>query len=112
MQTIFYPMDLPQRNAAAPCLLVAESIDEGMTAFLRGHLGINQVGGAMRSPRGRLAGIERTFFDLSDKVQVAILEHRRTGYNEDRRPIRFTVAVYPADRNQLELEPGHVPSEH
>ena len=38
-----------------------------------------------------------------------MLEHRRTGYEDDGTPIRFTVTVYLADRNQLALEAGKQP---
>jgi DNA-binding GntR family transcriptional regulator len=36
-------------------------------------------------------------------------EWRRTSHDEDGKPIRFTVIVYPADRNQFELEGSRVP---
>jgi GntR family transcriptional regulator len=109
MQTTFYPMELLQRGPAAARLLMAEGIEGGVIAYLNKHLGINQV-------RFRDAIIarpsdanERAFFELPDKVQVAIIEHQRTGYDEDGRPMRFTVTVYPADRNQLELSAGRAP---
>ena len=52
---------------------------------------------------------ERAFFNLSDRVQVAMLDVRRTGYDEEGNPIRVTVTVYPGDRNQFEMEAGKVP---
>ena len=70
---------------------------------------INQVGWRdqffVRPPDGN----ERAFFNLSDRVQVAILDVRRTGYDEEGNPIRVTVTVYPGDRNQFEMEAGKVP---
>jgi GntR family transcriptional regulator len=38
-----------------------------------------------------------------------MFEVRRTIYDEDGHPIRFTVTVYPADRNQFEVEAGRIP---
>ncbi len=107
LQTTFYPMEFVTRGATQ--LIVAEDITEGMVKYLEAKLGIKQVGWrdtiTARSP----AGHERIFFDLSDKVLVAIFEFRRTSYDEEGKPIRFTVTVYPADRNQFELEAGRVP---
>ncbi len=109
MQTTFYPMDLLQENSAATRLLNSDSIDGGVIRYLKEHLGINQVGWRDTIIARPPTGNERTFFDLSDKVQVAMVEFQRTGYDEDGKPIRFTVTVYPADRNQFELEVGRVP---
>jgi Tn3 transposase DDE domain len=53
---------------------------------------------------------ERGFFGLSDKALVAIFELQRTSYGEDGKPIRFALTVYPADRNQFEMEAGRVPA--
>jgi GntR family transcriptional regulator len=109
LQTTFYPFDLLLKNPAAGRLLEATSIEEGAIPYLKDKLGISQVGWRdtiiARPPN---AG-ERTFFDLSDRVQVAVFELRRTGYADDGKPIRFTVTVYPADRNQFEIEAGDVP---
>jgi GntR family transcriptional regulator len=77
--------------------------------YLKEQLGITQVGWRDTFIARPPTGNERTFFELSDKVQIAMVEFRRTGYDEDLEPIRFTVTVYPADRNQFEMEIGHVP---
>jgi len=110
MRTTFFTMkDLLERGPAATRLLEARSIEEGAIQYLRRHLQINQVGWRdtiiARPPNPE----ERTFFGLSDKIQIAMFETRRTGFGEDGKPIRFTVTVYPADRNQFELEAGRVP---
>jgi GntR family transcriptional regulator len=108
LQTTFYPMDFATRGAAE--LLMAKDFPEGIVRTLEGSLGIKQVGWrdmiTVRPP----SGDERAFFGLSDKVQVSVFEVRRTSYDEDGKPIRFTVTVYPADRNQFEMEGGCVPS--
>jgi GntR family transcriptional regulator len=109
LQTTYYPFDLVLKNPAATRLLEATSIEEGAIPYLKNKLRISQVGWRdtiiARPPN---AG-ERDFFDLSDKVQVAMFEYRRTGYAADGDPIRFTITVYPADRNQFEMEAGDVP---
>jgi GntR family transcriptional regulator len=107
MQTTYYPMKFVTENAATR-LLEARDIEGGVVDYLHG-LGIDQVGWRdqfiLRPPDGN----ERTFFNLSDRVQVAMLDVRRTGYDEEGNPIRVTVTVYPGDRNQFEMEAGKVP---
>ncbi len=107
MQTTYYPMKFVT-DLSATRLLEARDIEGGVVDYLRG-LGINQVGWRdqflLRPPDTN----ERTFFNLSDRVQVAMLDVRRTGYNDEGRPIRVTVTTYPGDRNQFEMEAGNVP---
>jgi GntR family transcriptional regulator len=108
IQTTFYPMDFVTMRDATQ-LLMAENIKEGMVRYLE-TLGIKQVGWRDTIVARPPTANERSFFGLSDKVPVAIVEFRRTGYDENGTPIRFTVTVYPADRNQFEMEAGRVPS--
>ena len=107
MQTTYYPMNFVTEKGAAR-LLEARDIEGGVVDYLRG-LGIDQVGWRdqfiLRPPDGN----ERTFFNLSDRVQVAMLRVQRTGYDEEGNPIRVTVTIYPGDRNQFEMEAGKVP---
>jgi GntR family transcriptional regulator len=102
LRTTFYPMEFVTRGVSE--LLMARDFEEGMVKIIEKTLDIKQVGWRdmiiARTPNAT----ERAFFDLSDKVQVAMFEFRRTGYDKDRRPIRFTVTIYPSDRNQFELE--------
>ena len=107
LQTTFYPMDFVTRGAAE--LLMAKDFPDGIVKTLEGSLGIKQVGWrdtiTARSP----CGDERVFFGLSDKVHVSVFEFLRTSWDEDGKPIRFTVTVYPADRNLFEMEAGRLP---
>ena len=100
-------MDFVTRGAAE--LLMAKDFPDGIVKTLEGSLGIKQVGWrdtiTARSP----CGDERVFFGLSDKVHVSVFEFRRTSWDEDGKPIRFTVTVYPADRNLFEMEAGRLP---
>jgi GntR family transcriptional regulator len=107
MQTTFYPMKFVERGATK--LLMAEDIAEGMVKYLGEKLGIKQVGWRDTITARTPTANERAFFTLSDKVQVAIIEFRRTSFAEDGTPIRHTVTVYPADRNKFEMEAGDVP---
>jgi len=107
LQTTFYPMEFVTRGATQ--LLMAENFKDGMVKQLETSLGIKQVGWRDTIIARPPTGDERTFFELSDKVQVAVFESRRTSYDEDGNPIRFTVTVYPADRNQFEMRAGRVP---
>ena len=107
MQTTYYPMKFVTHNSATR-LWEARDIEGGVVDYLRG-LGINQVAWRdqfiLRPPDAD----ERAFFKLSERVQVAMLDVRRTGYDEKGNPIRVTVTVYPGDRNQFEMEAGEPP---
>jgi GntR family transcriptional regulator len=107
LQTTFYPMGFVTFGATQ--LLMAKNFEGGMVKELEASLGIKQVGWRDTIIARPPTGNEREFFDLSDKVQIAVFEFRRTGYDANGKPIRFTVTVYPADRNQFELEAGSVP---
>lgn len=109
MQTTFYPMDLLARGTAANRLLEARNVEGGMVDYLKRHLQIKQVGWRDTIIARPPTPEERAFFDLPGQVQVAMFEFRRTSYDADRKPIRLTVTVYPADRNQFEIEAGHAP---
>ncbi len=104
-QVTYYPMEFVTK---ASRLLEAKDFDEGVVEYLR-SCGIDQTSSrdllSIRPPDDS----ERSIFDLSDQIQVAVLEVRRTGYDQDGRPIRVTVTVYAGDRNQLELEAGDPP---
>jgi GntR family transcriptional regulator len=52
---------------------------------------------------------ETDFFMLPADGRVPIYEISRTAYDGNGQPIRLTVTVYPADRNQFLLEMGAVP---
>jgi GntR family transcriptional regulator len=105
-QVTYYPMEFVTKGATR--LLEAKDFDDGVVEYLR-NCGIDQIGWRdqflVRPPDAN----ERTFFDLSDRVQVAMLEVRRTGYDRNGNPIRVTVTIYPGDRNQFEMEAGEVP---
>lgn len=107
LQTSFYPMDLVQSGAAR--LIQAGDIAEGTVEYLRESAGIRQAGYrdtiTVRTPDMT----ETTFFRLPDDGRISVIEQRRTAYSDDGRPVRLTVSVYPADRNQFSVVVGQVP---
>jgi len=109
LQTSFYPMDLVQGGAVR--LIQAGDITEGTVEYLRESAGIRQAGYrdtlTVRPPDMN----ESTFFRLPDDGRVSVIEQRRTAYADDGRPVRLTVSVYPADRNQFAFIAGQVPAD-
>jgi len=107
LQTSFYPMDLVERGASR--LIQAADIPEGTVAYLRETLGIKQAGYRdtimVRAPNE----IETGFFRLPGDGRVSVIETRMTAFDERGRPVRLTVSVYPADRNQFAVNVGEVP---
>jgi GntR family transcriptional regulator len=109
LQTSFYPMSFVEHGAIQ--LIQASNIDQGTVAYLDDALGIKQVGWrdtiTVRAPDE----VEATFFRLPDDGRVSVIETRRTAFNEEGKPVRLTVSVYPADRNQFAVVVGRVPGE-
>jgi GntR family transcriptional regulator len=109
LQTSFYPMSLVERGATR--LIQAGDIADGTVDYLRGELGLKQTGYrdtiTVRAPDN----VEAAFFRLPDDGRISIIETRRTAFDEQGTPIRLTVSVYPADRNQFAVIIGEVPAE-
>ena len=110
LQTSFYPMDFVNRGAER--LVDAVDIEEGMAKYLEDELGLTQAGYqdliAVRPPDQE----EAHFFDLPENASVTLIELSRTAYAVGGEPIRFTVTVYPSDRNMLYYNIGKVPEDH
>jgi GntR family transcriptional regulator len=108
LQTSFYPMSLVERGAEK--LIQAPNIPRGAVAYLRG-LGLDQVG-YRDKVRVRVPDpTEAAFFKLPDDGRVAVFEVRRTAFDEQGRPFRLTISVYPTDRNEFTVNVGQVPDE-
>jgi len=107
LQTTFYPMRLVGQGAAR--LIQAEDIPRGAVRYLEETLGIKQVGWrdtiTVRAPDANEAG----FFKVSVDGSVAVFEIFQTGFDEELRPIRLTISVYPTDRNRFAINVGQVP---
>jgi GntR family transcriptional regulator len=107
LQITFYPMTLVEQGAVR--LIQAEDMPAGTVRYLEEVLGIKQVGChdkiTVRAPDAN----ETSFFKLPDDGRVAVFEIFQTGFDEQGRPIRLTVSVYPTDRNQFAVDIGRVP---
>jgi GntR family transcriptional regulator len=106
LQTSFYPMDFATKSGATR-LLMAENIEEGTVRYLADTIGIRQVGYrdwiTARGPDTN----EQVFFGLAHDASV--FEIFRTAFDETGTPLRVTVTVFPADRNQFISSVGKVP---
>jgi GntR family transcriptional regulator len=107
MQTSYYPMEFVERGARR--LLSSQDIEEGTTQYLQESIKIRQVGYrdriTVRTPNAN----ELEFFKLPQDGRVSMFEIFRTAFDGNGQPMRLTVNVYPADRNQFLLEIGQVP---
>jgi GntR family transcriptional regulator len=107
MRTSYYPMELADRGAEL--LRSPRNIDEGTVKYLADTLHIRQVGYrdriTVRSPNPT----ETDFFKLPPDGRVPMYWITRTAYDGNGQPMRVTVTVYPADRNQFILNVGDVP---
>lgn len=107
LQTSFYPMDFVQRGAVD--LLQASGIPQGATEYVGEKLGIKALGYRDRLTVRVPDSNEAAFFRLPDVRAVLLVVIRRTVYTTGQKPIRFTVTVYPADRNHFVIDWGATP---
>jgi GntR family transcriptional regulator len=106
LQTSFYPMDFVTKGATR--LLMADDIGEGTVRYLAEYIGLMQVGYrdwiTARAPDSN----EQAFFGLAH--DAVVFEIIRTGFDQTGAPLRVTVTVWPADRNQFIVDIGDVPN--
>lgn len=107
LQTSFYPMSLVEKGALR--LIQPADIEEGAVEYIGQACGIKQASYSdsivVRTPDENEIG----FFRLPADGHISVVEISRTAFDEDRNPIRFTVTVYPADRNRFVINVGDVP---
>jgi DNA-binding GntR family transcriptional regulator len=107
MQTSYYPVEFADRGAER--LRSARNISEGTVQYLADTLHIRQLGYRdwikVRAPNPP----EADFFKLTPDGRVAIFEIFRTAFDGNKSPMRLTVTVFPADRNQFIVNIGDVP---
>lgn len=108
LQTTFYPMRLVEKGAVR--LIQAEDLREGAVRYLEETLGVKQVGWRDRITVRAPDATEAAFFRLPEDGRIAVFEALRTGFDQSGRPLRLTISVYPADRNQFAINVGNVPS--
>jgi GntR family transcriptional regulator len=109
LQTSFYPMKFVEDGAAD--LLKVADMPHGVVRYIEDVLGIRQVGWRDRITSRAPDTTESGFFKLPDDGRVALFEIQRTAFGESANPLRHTITVYPADRNQFVLHVGKVPRE-
>lgn len=109
LQTSFYPSEFADRGATR--LRSAADIAEGTVQYLNTKLGLKQVGYSdlitSRSPNAA----EVEFFRIPPDGRVTVFEVFRTAYDGNGMPMRLTITVYPADRNQFIINVGTVPND-
>jgi GntR family transcriptional regulator len=105
LQTSFYSMDFVTRGATH--LLMVEDIKDGAVRYLQDTVGITQVGYTDWVTARLPDKTEQSFFGLADDATV--FEIFRTGFDQTGIPLRVTVTVWPADRNQFIVNVGEVP---
>ena len=105
LQTSFYLMDFVTKGATR--LLMAEDIAGGAVRYLDDAIGIRQVGYRDWITARVPDTTEQSFFGLSHDATV--FEIFRTGFDQTGTPLRVTVTVFPADRNQFIVNIGEVP---
>jgi GntR family transcriptional regulator len=107
LQTSFYPVEFADRGADR--LRSSRNIQEGAVQYLRETLGITQVGYrdwiSVRVPNA----IEADFFKVPMDGRIAMYEIFRIAFDGNGNPMRLTVTILPADRNQVVVNVGDVP---
>lgn len=107
LQTTFYPMRFVLEGATK--LIEATNISRGAVRYLEEKFGLKQTGYrdwiTVRAPDTK----ETDFFELSGDSRVSVFEIFRTAFDQNGTPMRLTVTVFPADRNQFIVNVGKVP---
>lgn len=107
LETSFYPGEFADRGADR--LRRARDIEMGTVQYLRDTIGVQQVGLrdwiVVRAPDPT----EMDFFKLPLDGRVAVVEIFRTAFDGNGQPMRLTVTVFRADRNQFVADVGKVP---
>jgi GntR family transcriptional regulator len=108
MQTSFYPRRFALEGAER--LLDNEDIGEGTVEYLKDKLGLTQVGYrdwiTVRAPNKD----EVDFFGLPPDGRISVFEIFRTAFDQNGKPMRVTVTIFPVDRQQFIIDVGKVPA--
>lgn len=108
LQTTFYPMEFVLNGANR--LLEAVNISPGTVEYIQETLGLKQTGYrdwiTVRAPDAN----EVAFFRLPPDGRVPVFVIFRTAFDQSGNPMRVTVSVFPADRNQFIVNVGELPS--
>jgi GntR family transcriptional regulator len=107
LQTSFYPMKYVLDGATK--LIEANNIPRGAVRYLEEIFGLKQTGYrdwlTVRAPDSN----EISFFELPGDGRVPVFEIFRTAFDQHGTPMRLTITVFAADRNQFIVNVGDVP---
>jgi GntR family transcriptional regulator len=106
LQTSFYPMDFATTRGATR-LLLAQDIPEGTVKYIEETTGIKQVGYRDWITARNPDDTEQSFFGI--RHDTTVFEVFRTAFDQHGVPMRVTVTVFPADRNQFIVNVGNLP---
>lgn len=106
LQTSFFPMEFVS-SQKAPDLLLARDIGQGTVRYLEAVLGIKQTSYRDWITARAPDDIEQNFFGVPHDGTV--VEIFRSAYDQTGTPMRVTVTVFPADRNQFIVNVGDPP---
>ena len=97
-------------HGARPTFSRRKTFRLGAVQYIEETLGLKQTGYrdwiTVRAPDAN----ETMFFRIPGDGRVPVLEVFRTAFDQELKPMRLTVTVFPADRNQFILEVGSVPA--
>lgn len=91
-------MSFVDRGASG--LIKASTLTLGTVQYLKEKPGIEQAGYSDKLAARPPDVNETQFFGLPSDGRVQVMDMRRAAFDELGTPIRVTVTVYPADRNQ------------
>lgn len=107
LQTTFYPMKFVLDGATK--LIEAVDIPKGAVRYLEEKFDLKQTSYrdwiTVRAPDPH----EIDFFELPSDGRVSVFEIFRTAFDQRGTPMRLTVTVFAADRNQFIVNVGKVP---
>jgi GntR family transcriptional regulator len=102
LETSYYLMKFI--TDGAPRLLMAEEIAEGTVRYLADTIGVRQIGYRDWITARLPTAEEQSFFGIGE--DATIFEIFRTGFDQDKKPMRLTVMAFPVDRNQFIVDVG------
>jgi GntR family transcriptional regulator len=107
LQTTFYPMQFVLDGATK--LIEANDIPAGAVRYLQDKFDLRQTGYrdwiTVRAPDPN----EVDYFELPGDGRVPVFEVFRTAFDQHGNPMRLTVTVFTADRNQFIVNVGKIP---
>jgi len=102
LQTSYYPFEFTTMGATR--LLMVEDIKEGTVTYLAESIGLEQTGYRDWITARKPNADEQKFFEIEHDATV--FEIFRTAFDQHQVPMRVTVTVFPADRNQFIVDVG------